>query len=697
MKILFTYLFIISIIIPIDAFSNSSGYLDSLLIQLVNSDSDTSKVNVYYKISKNYYNIHYNKSLEYAFKGFKLAKEINWDKGVGKMSSLIGILYNNTGDYNNAMLYYNRALQAFKAENKDYLTAVIQTNIGVLHQNTGNYELALNYYFKNLKLFKKNDDQYSYAKTLGYIAWAFLELNQPEKAREYYQKGLVVSRELNDSNCLSIHLGGIGNTYEKEKKYDLAKKYYERSLEIAEKIDYKRGITIMTGNIGMIFQNRNEFNKAEEYFKKAMKLSENMDDKPGIGNAYDNLGKNYFKMAQNTQSSDSAKSILINLAKDNLMKAAEIFSEIGQIHFLKVTYETLSDVFAEKNDFKNSLKYFKKYIDVKDSIMNIKSTVKIANLEAVRKNELYDSEIKHQRNQIYTISAAAALGILLLTGLIYVQNRRYKYKVKAENLLKRKNEEIRKANRKITDSINYAQGIQAAVLPFHSRIREFFKDYFVLFIPKDVVSGDFYWIERVNDKIIAAVVDCTGHGVPGALMSMMGNELLNNIVIKQKIFDPAKILEEMNKDVRYALKQEESVSTSTDGMDVCICIIERNKGILKFAGAKRPLYIVSDGEFIEIKGDRKSVGGRQKEQHRFFTSHEIEIKSGMILYLTTDGYQDQHNQNQEKIGVRQLRKFLLFISDKPLLEQKKLLQNEIKEFSKGEKIRDDMTILGIKL
>jgi sigma-B regulation protein RsbU (phosphoserine phosphatase) len=272
--------------------------------------------------------------------------------------------------------------------------------------------------------------------------------------------------------------------------------------------------------------------------------------------------------------------------------------------------------------------------------------------------------------------------------------RQVKELKKSEDLLQKKNKEISDAHQRIKDSITYARSIQSAVLPFETRIKHFLNKYFIMLIPKDIVSGDFYWIEKIDGKIVIVVADCTGHGVPGAFMSMIGNEMLNNIVIKQRIFEPAKVLEEMHKDVRFALKQDRIVASSHDGMDVCLCVIEDDK--LTFAGAKRPLYYVQNNNFYEIKGDRKPIGGIQKEKVRTFSNNEIELTTETMLYLTTDGYKDQHNTRQEKFGIKRFLRLLFSIADKPMDEQKKILQKTLRDFSMGEENRDDITVIGVR-
>jgi len=265
--------------------------------------------------------------------------------------------------------------------------------------------------------------------------------------------------------------------------------------------------------------------------------------------------------------------------------------------------------------------------------------------------------------------------------------------------IQKQNKIIEEKNRQITSSIEYAKNIQQSLLPQNEKIEESFKDSFVIFLPKDIVSGDFYWFNKIGKFNFIAALDCTGHGVPGAFMSLIGNSLLNHIVNESAIYSPDKILEKLHKGVRKVLNQENKGSNSRDGMDVAFCIIEKAKKKINYSGARRPLFIIKKNtkELIEIKGDRKSIGGRQREEKRVFTKHEIDYESGDTIYLFSDGFIDQQNENEKKIGIKRLREIIKENSIKPLKEQKALLIKEFEAHRNGWEQQDDITILGIKL
>ncbi len=256
-------------------------------------------------------------------------------------------------------------------------------------------------------------------------------------------------------------------------------------------------------------------------------------------------------------------------------------------------------------------------------------------------------------------------------------------------------------NLKITSSIRYAQTIQQAMLPLNKKIHLFFEEHFILYRAKDIVSGDFYWLEQQPDSktIFLAVGDCTGHGVPGAFMSLISFSTLNDIVLKKNISSPDVILEKTHKLIQAALKQNSS--NNADGMDIAFCAITQleDKVKVSFSGAKRPLYYVtpSSNKIEQVKGTRRSIGGVSRKTVKSFEVETLFLEKGTILYLTTDGFADQNNKDNEKFSSLQLMSILSEINNLPLSEQKKQLEIALDKHQEGTEQRDDITILAVKI
>ncbi len=276
-------------------------------------------------------------------------------------------------------------------------------------------------------------------------------------------------------------------------------------------------------------------------------------------------------------------------------------------------------------------------------------------------------------------------------------------------LLEQKNQDIEeqkllieKKNQDITSSINYAKRIQDAMLPTVAEVRACLKDSFIFFRPRDIISGDFYWFTHFNhptegEKIVIAAVDCTGHGVPGAFMSMIGNELLNEIVNLVGETDPGQILSKLHKGVRKDLRQYEN--DNRDGMDMAICVIDRAKKTLDFAGAKNPLIYVQGGEFHQIRGDKFPIGGRQQKQnHRQFTTHRISFQQPTTFYIYTDGYQDQFGgPENKKFNTSRFRSLLYNIHFLPMHEQREVLETTFRDWTDDKRQIDDVLVVGFSL
>jgi serine phosphatase RsbU (regulator of sigma subunit) len=415
----------------------------------------------------------------------------------------------------------------------------------------------------------------------------------------------------------------------------------------------------------------------------------------------------------------------------------------------------LFDAYYEKNRYKKALEYFKNYIEKKDSaflttnrrqyailtrkikekekeikvkdstIIVIDSTLgevederdtlkvetarKGKQIEKLNYEKAYQEKvIQNQRLQLYFL----IVGVLLVIIIAIVLLRLYIFKKKANIMLKAKNEEILQQkeeietqrdhievqNQHITDSIVYAQRIQQAALPDEKIINEVGIDHFILFKPRDIVSGDFYWMKRVGDNVIIVAADCTGHGVPGAFVSMLGMSFLNDIIPNKRFnLKASEILEKLRLKVKSSLKQTGRDSESKDGMDIAICVINQEEQIMQYAGAHNPLYHIRNGQLNVIKATRNPIGVFFKEFP--FENHKIELKEGDQFYIFSDGYVDQFGgENRKKFSSKRFKNLILDIHDKDMNAQKETLDKTIEEWKKctSEQI-DDILVVGFKI
>ena len=321
------------------------------------------------------------------------------------------------------------------------------------------------------------------------------------------------------------------------------------------------------------------------------------------------------------------------------------------------------------------------------------------NAELNFKNQLQEAGLKRQRVIIFSVIGIA----VIILGFGFITYRQYQAKKKANILLEEQNIEIKQQRdqifqqkQEITDSIEYASRIQDAVLP-RDMILNKLQDHFILFKPRDIVSGDYYWMTQKDGKTVILAADCTGHGVPGAFMSMLGISFMNEIVNKSDMTQPNEILNKLRDNVVNSLHQTGEEGETQDGMDLALCVINNNKSKLQYSGAYNPLFLIRDDKLTEYKPDKMPIG-IYKEKTGSFTNHEIDIREGDIFYMFSDGYVDQFGgPKAKKFMARKFKDLLLSIFHKPMKEQKEILDNILEDW-KGEIDQiDDILVMGFKI
>lgn len=285
-----------------------------------------------------------------------------------------------------------------------------------------------------------------------------------------------------------------------------------------------------------------------------------------------------------------------------------------------------------------------------------------------------------------------ALNFIVIAFLVF-RNENLRLKILGQ--LKERNELISHKSKEITDSINYAKRIQTAILPEDNTVKNHFPDSFILYLPKDIVSGDFYWVAEKDGFQFIAVADCTGHGVPGALMSVIGVNQLNDIVHEKDILDPAQILQKLDLGVNKILKQNND--DINDGMDIAILKINRDAKTLEYAGAHRPLYYIRNKELTEIKATKFAIGGAALNKEKSFALTQLQMQAGDMVYLSSDGYADQFgSEKNKKITTKKFKTMLESIAEQQLPEQEKYLHEFFLTFKTGYEQTDDVLVAGLR-
>ncbi len=670
----------------------------------------------------------YEKALDYYQKSIKIKEEIGDKKGMASTYNNIGVICNDQGNYEKSIEYHQKSLEIKEELGDRKGTADSYMNIGNIYLDQGNYVKSIEYNQKSLKIKEEIGDLNGIASTYNNIGNIFLGQGNYEKSIEYHQKSLEINEELGDRKGTADSYNNIGFIYFNQGNYEKSIEYHQKSLEIKEELGDRKGIADSYSNIGLIYDNQGNYEKSIEYHQKSLEIKEEIGLKRGIANSYKNIGHIYFKQGNYKMSliycqksldireeigdkkgiAGSYKNIG-NIYKDqgnnekalrHLLKSKKIFEEINIISGLDGTTKALMEVYEKLGNPQKALEYHKLYISIKDSLATMDGIEKekqrqINEQYALEKQadsiKFADEIILHQaeantekqrRNGLIIISIL----VLMTLGLVFIQLKKVR---KGKALVEEKQQEI-------TDSINYAKRLQQGILVPYDLVRSWLSESFILFKPKDIVSGDFYWIEKLGNKVYFAVADCTGHGIPGALVSIICSNALSKALYEDKIADPSKILDQTR-----VLVEERFVRSHDeikDGMDISLCCLNVEEKSITWAGAMNPLWVVRKGskELEELKPDRQSIGMVEKPKR--YKQHEVKLAKGDSLYLFSDGYQDQFGgEKGRKYMKGRFKKFVLSIQDQDMQTQLTSFEKEFNTWKGDREQIDDVCVMGVRI
>jgi tetratricopeptide (TPR) repeat protein len=678
--------------------------IDSLLTQIPNAKKDTNHVNLLNNLASAYSTLNPDEGIKFDKKGLELSNKINWDYGAAQLYNTLGSLYFAKSEYSRALSYCKKALKIAETIGNERLIGRNLGNIGILYANLSDNAKALEYYQKSLKIAEKLGDKKSIQANYGNIAVIYRELKVFDKSLYYNLKALKIAEDEGDNRRMGLYLGNIGNLYRDQNVFDKAVDYYYQAVVKAREIDDKSSIGRNIGNIGNIFLLKSDYINAFTCMFEALRISEELGDKRGASIWLGNIGGVYLILSKD--------SIFYNIEKNNLnfnkkynlehalsftYKALEISQNIHNDNHLIDLYKNLEESYLELGNKDSAYKYLNLRHEIKDSIFSLENTKKIASLEASRESQMKDlqilylqSEKKTQQQQFYFSIG----GIFILVIALVIEFFRFREKKKLSESLIIQKSIVEEKNEQIYGSIRYASTIQHAILPWDTTLRKSFDKYFIFYLPKDIVSGDSYWFKEVEGIKFLAVIDCTGHGIPGSMLTVIASSVLDDAVLGKRLKNTGEILTYMNDKVTEVLNQRLKENEVRDGMEVALIAIHQDK--IQFSGAGRPLYL-KNSSFAILKTDRRAIAGRAEDDHYLYSSLEFERNNNLMLYLTTDGYADQMNEEGKKYSSRRFLSLLESIADKPLSEQQQLLEQELTKHQGDRNQIDDITIIGVKL
>ncbi len=742
-------------------FGQNSKETDSLFKIIKNSKADTAKVEAYSKLFFIYEFSDTVKAQFFLKQELNLSRNFKNSQWLASTYTHFAFFYEDKSDLNKAIEFHQKALTLYK-ENiflkikiKNKNISACYNNIALIYDKLGIYNKALDYYLLSFKMDDILGDSLGVSISYMNIGIIQRKLGNVNKALQYYFKSLKILEKLNKKNYMAYCYNNIGMAYKDKKDYNKVICFITKSLTIYENTNDLYHLSGCYQNLGNMYCELSEYDKCITYYQKSLTLRTQSGDKEGQSSVLGDIAALNIKLKQ------------YDKAINNANKSASIAKEIGSLPLQRFAYEVLSETYSDIENFKSAFEYQKQFKLLNDSIFTIEGSRQIKGMEAKYENEKKQKEIELlnkdkqlQQNEIkqqIIVKYAFIIGFILMILLVSFVYRNYRNKRKANLLLKQQNaeisqqkeeistqrdeieaqrdlvthqkEHIEEIHKEVTDSINYAKRIQEAVLPVSDVARAVMGEHFILFKPKDIVSGDFYWTTQVNKWLIVTVADCTGHGVPGAFMSMLGISFLNEIVRKQEVNKANQVLNELRNEIINALQQKGIQGEQKDGMDISLLVLNTETNECQWAGANNPLYIIRKNPqgltkpkplqnlegleeqnnklseiqnlkvldvLEEIKGDKMPIAIHLIMND--FTNHEFKITKGDLLYLFSDGFADQFGgPKSKKFMYKKFKEILLTNSQKPMPEQKEILEKAINEWIGSNEQIDDITVLGIKI
>jgi serine phosphatase RsbU (regulator of sigma subunit)/Tfp pilus assembly protein PilF len=616
----------------------------------------------------------------------------------------MGEIKRHLSQYDSSEAFFIKSIAKYKVSKgltdaKTYIGkyASVLQNYGALKVKQSKYKEAMTYFLQVAELYKKEGYDKDLAVIYKNIAVVLGYAEDFKTAAGWHQKSIEILRDLKDSTSLSEALNSYALCLLYMKNFKEAEQLLNEGVKICLMRKDEANLYYLYNTLGMYYGDINDLQRSYEYYKKALDLEQEEEKNEYIIMA--NVGNTLYKLKR------------YNEALPYLTKALKGVRDAQATDIESNTLKTLAFLYRDIKDYKLSADYFSDYVTINDSVIQLTRTEEIADLE-----KKYQTEKKEQENKLLQaqnkiaedtigqqrlISYFSILGLILLAMVVVFILRSYRIKKRAnialsdKNILIQKQKELVEEHQKeILDSITYAKRLQQAILPPLSYLDQHLSDYFILYKPKDIVAGDFYWAEEKNGLLYIAAADCTGHGVPGAMVSVVCSNALNRTIKEFNLSDPGKILDKVRELVLETFARSES--EVKDGMDISLCSINTVTREILWSGANNPLWYTQGDQLFELKADKQPIG--KNDRPKPFTTHSLHLHPNDMVYLFTDGYPDQFGGPKgKKFKYKQLEELILKNTSLHPEKQKLELENVFEKW-KGELEQvDDVCVIGIRL
>ncbi len=576
--------------------------------------------------------------------------------------------------------------------------------LGLFHELQGNYFEALDHQYRSLKIREEIGDKSGISYSIHYIGDIYFSQSElsdkptskadyNKKAQDQYFRSLKIAEEIGDQKSISNSHNCLGNSYREGRDYEKSLFYYLKAVKNRQDAGDSMYLSQTFTNIGKLYLQSEEYDKALLYLFRGLKLAEANNFNRTLVKTFGTIGNIYLKKKEYTK------------ALDYCNKSLKLSKEIGFLEYIAKANSSISDIYGAPDysghNGDKALKYYKDFVQQRDSINTKKANQidlqfefekkeSLAKAEQDKKDAITAEELKQQKTQRNYSFIGLGL-VLLFTAFIY---RGYKQKQKINLVIAKQKKHIEEKQQEILDSISYAKRLQEAILPPKEFVSKYAPNNFILYKPKDIVAGDFYWAEFINGKFYIAAADSTGHGVPGAMVSVVCSNTLNRTVKEFKETETGKILDKTRDLVIETF--EKSESEVKDGMDISLLCIDFINTTITWSGANNPLWYIENKELKEIKADKQPIG--KTDNPKQFTTHNIEFRTNTTFYLFTDGFADQFGGPKGK--KYKYKQFSDLLTTNHNLELNMQLENANKSFDswKGDLEQvDDVCVIGIKI
>lgn len=678
--------------------------IDSLLHIFHTTKSDSVKLQVLYKTELigdfnayckyKTYELRFVKPFINGQKKHRLSKKF-LNKMYGDATYCAAYVYSEHNNEDSALYFAKQSLVYFTKNKDQKYMAMANTAIGNSYVRKGQIKQSLKLYQQALDLYEKIKSPKGIASCYTAIANVYRNIEEYDKAKEKFNKAFAIYKKENDLDAQAEILNLLGITYKWSGDTLKAEEFYTRSFELNKQLNNTFGIASARMNLGIILQNRKQYDKAIENYKTALEEFTSIQSINGISYTLNSLAVAYSEMGKPKEALVYAKKgydLAIKMGyPENIMNASSEISNISEslgnykdaFIFGKRYYklhDSIQGVDAQKSALETQLKY-----EHDKKILGIK--------EKQFKKDILTREAS-QRQFIVIICVLICLALVILFS-VYLYNR-FRLIRKQKQTIEIQKHIVEEKNKEILDSIAYAKRLQDAILPPLKVVKEYLHDSFVLYKPKDIVAGDFYFMETLDNKVVFAAADCTGHGVPGAMVSVICSNALTRCVKEFRLTDPGQILDKTRELVLETFAKSES--QVRDGMDISIACIDFTTAQLQWSGANNPAWIIrkeNRGELMEIKPDKQPIG--ISEQNSPFFTHNLSLNKGDRLYIFTDGLADQFGgETGKKLKTANFKKLILEIQNLSVPDQKERINDLFETWQGNYEQVDDICLIGVE-